>query len=80
MRLFKSLNQGLIGRSFPRRADLTVEAADTLERALMHGNIPFDETDAGIKMCSQMSWLHTEAIGTSTGKTICYFLTRIHEK
>lgn len=69
-----------VGQSLPHQHLLTVEAADTLRRALVNKSIPFDETDPGIKLCYQMGWLHVDALGSTATEVVCVFPSSIHKK
>lgn len=78
--VLSDLQDRSVGRSFPRRDLLTVDAANVLRYTLENRSIYFDENNQGVALCHKMGWLQVDAVDRAAENSICVFPTRIHEK
>jgi hypothetical protein len=78
-KVFKMLQEYPVYRSFPSNEKLTIKAADVLREVLQQGSILCQLNDPGILLCYKEGWVHSE-INSHTGKLVCVFPSKLHEK
>jgi len=81
--VFRRLEHSPVFRSFPSAKHLTVSAANVLRKVLQDGIVSCNLQDAGIKLCYEMGWLHsdhTEASSLQNPDVVCFLPSKLHEK
>lgn len=77
------IQEGPVFRSFPTAKHLTVSAANVLRQVVVDGSVLYNPHDAGMKLCYEMGWLHSDhklVDGQSNGEVVCFPPSRLHEK
>lgn len=79
-RVFKSIQPLPVYRSFPSKKDLSSASAKFLKQVLSYKILRFNPNDPAAKQCSEMGWVHTDAVDEQGTDLFCFLPSRIHEK